>query len=175
MSLVIGAKRVDYFAQEWRIVRWNDAAILLLWLNGGECGGAGADSCTEALVWSDQTCRLHDLPPGHRPSLEEAIGYYRPEARAAIESAVHRAISQGEPWSLELPLVTASGRELWVLAQGQVDLLRWAHAPDVDVRLNHHSLRDHAHLLHSGRQRCGSSSSSRWLGCEWMRASTSRR
>lgn len=53
VSLVIGAKRVDYFAQEWRIVRWNDAAILLLWLNGGECGGAGADSCTEALVWSD--------------------------------------------------------------------------------------------------------------------------
>ncbi|MEO6281531.1 PAS domain S-box protein [Roseateles sp.] len=84
-------------------------------------GGWSLDLQSEELVWSDQTCRIHDLPPGHRPTLEEAIGYFRPEARAAIEAAMHRGISQGEPWSLELPLLTATGREIWVLAQGQVD------------------------------------------------------
>jgi len=84
-------------------------------------GGWSLDLRTEELVWSDQTCRIHDLPPGHRPTLEEGIAYYRPEARPVIEAAVHRGISHGEPWSLELPLVTAAGREIWVLAQGQVD------------------------------------------------------
>lgn len=84
-------------------------------------GGWTLDLQTHELLWSDQTCRIHDLPPGHRPTLEEAFGYYQPEARAIIQAAVQRGILQGEPWSLELPLLTAAGREVWVLAQGQVD------------------------------------------------------
>ena len=84
-------------------------------------GGWSLDLHTRELVWSDQACRLHDLAPGHRPTLDEAMGYYPAEARVAIESAVQRGIQHGEPWSLELPLVTARGREIWVLAQGQAD------------------------------------------------------
>jgi PAS domain S-box-containing protein len=84
-------------------------------------GGWSLDLQTQEIVWSDQTCRIHDLAPGHRPTLEEAISYYRPEARPAIEAAVQRGVRYGEPWSLELPLITATGREIWVLAQGQVD------------------------------------------------------
>jgi PAS domain S-box-containing protein len=84
-------------------------------------GGWSLDLQTQELVWSDQTCRIHDLEPGHRPTLEEAIGYFKREARGVIEAAVQRGISHGEPWSLELPLVTAAGRDIWVLAQGQVD------------------------------------------------------
>jgi len=84
-------------------------------------GGWSLDLQTQELVWSDQTCRIHDLEPGHRPTLEEAIGYYRAEAREVIAAAVQRGISHGEPFSLELPLVTARGRDIWVLAQGQVD------------------------------------------------------
>ena len=53
LSLIVAGKRLDYFAQEWKVIEWNKAPVLLLWLNGGECGGAGADSCVEALVWSD--------------------------------------------------------------------------------------------------------------------------
>lgn len=86
-------------------------------------GGWSLDLQTEELVWSDQTCRIHDLEPGHRPTLEEAVSFYKPEARTAIETAIQRGIRHGEPWSLELPLVTARGREIWVLAQGQVDWL----------------------------------------------------
>jgi len=84
-------------------------------------GGWSLDLQTGEVIWSDQTCRIHDVEPGHRPTLQEGIGYYRPEARPLIEAAVQRAIQHGEPWSLELPLVTARGREIWVLTQGQVD------------------------------------------------------
>ena len=84
-------------------------------------GGWSLDLQTRALVWSDQTCRIHELEPGHQPTLEEAIGFYRSDVRPVIESAVQRGIRHGEPWSLELPLITARGREIWVLSQGQVD------------------------------------------------------
>ncbi|MFG6488169.1 PAS domain S-box protein [Roseateles sp. BYS78W] len=84
-------------------------------------GGWSLDLQTQELVWSDQTFRIHDLEPGLQPTLEEALAFYPPEARGAIESAVQRGILYGEPWSLELPMITASGREVWVLAQGQVD------------------------------------------------------
>ncbi|RZL36755.1 MAG: PAS domain S-box protein [Rubrivivax sp.] len=84
-------------------------------------GGWSLDLRTQELVWSDQTCRIHDREPGHRPTVEESFGYFPPEARTALEAAVQRGISHGEPWSLELPLVTARGRNIWVLAQGQVD------------------------------------------------------
>lgn len=85
-------------------------------------GGWSLELSSMALVWSDQTCRIHDLEPGHRPTLDEALGYYKAEARHAIEAAVQLCMREGRPWSLELPLVTARGREIWVLAQGQADL-----------------------------------------------------
>jgi len=84
-------------------------------------GGWSLDLQTEEIVWSDHTCRIHDLEPGYRPTLDEAIAFYKPDARPVIEAAVQRGIQHGEPWSLELPLVTAKGREIWVLSQGQVD------------------------------------------------------
>jgi PAS domain S-box-containing protein len=84
-------------------------------------GGWSLDLQTEELVWSDQTCRIHDLEPGHRPTLDEAFSYFKPEARGVVEAALRRGMAHGEPWSLELPLVTAKGREIWVLSQGQVD------------------------------------------------------
>jgi PAS domain S-box-containing protein len=84
-------------------------------------GGWSLDLETEELVWSDQTCRIHDREPGHRSTLEESLQYYRPEARPVIEAAVRRGMALGEPWALELPLTTATGRDIWVLAQGQAD------------------------------------------------------
>jgi PAS domain S-box-containing protein len=74
-----------------------------------------------APTWSDEVCRIHDLPPGHRPTLEEAIAFYAPEARPVISAAVQRAIETGAPWDLELPLVTALGRQVWVRARGQAE------------------------------------------------------
>jgi PAS domain S-box-containing protein len=85
-------------------------------------GGWSLDLGTRELVWSDQACRLHDLEPGHRPTLEAAFSYYKPEARATVQAAVEQGMREGRPWSLELPLVTAAGREIWVLVQGQADV-----------------------------------------------------
>lgn len=87
----------------------------------GGIGGWELNLSTQAIRWTDQTCRIHDVEPGHQPTLADGIAYYEPEARPLIESAVQRAIDHGEPFDLELPFVTAKGRALWVRAVGERD------------------------------------------------------
>jgi PAS domain S-box-containing protein len=84
-------------------------------------GGWSLDLATQQLTWTDQTCRIHDLPPGHAPALGEAIHFYAPQAQPVIEQAVRAAIDKGTPWDLELPLVTATGRAIWVRALGEAE------------------------------------------------------
>lgn len=37
----------------WQVVEWGPDSILLLGRDGGWCGGAGAEVCYEAVVWSN--------------------------------------------------------------------------------------------------------------------------
>ncbi len=84
-------------------------------------GGWQLDLRSRALEWSEVTCRLHDLSPGYRPTVEEAIGYYAPEARPIIEKAIRRGIEDSQPWDLELPLISATGRKFWARVVGVAD------------------------------------------------------
>ncbi|MDF3983403.1 PAS domain S-box protein [Luteibacter sp. PPL201] len=81
-------------------------------------GGWQWDLRTDMLIWSAQTCRIHDRPIGHQPTLDEAIGYYAPDAQVTLREVIERCRSTGTGWDLELPLRTASGRDIWVHAQG---------------------------------------------------------
>ncbi len=85
-------------------------------------GGWALDLTTQTLEWSAQTCRIHDLEPGHRPTLEGALSHYPGAARQSIEEAVNRSIHSGEGFDLELPLITAKGRSIWVRAVGEIEL-----------------------------------------------------
>ena len=84
-------------------------------------GGWELDLATREVAWSDETCRLHDLEPGYRPTLEQAIRFYEPEARPLIEQAVQQGIEDGTPWDLELPLRSAKGRRFWARVVGAVE------------------------------------------------------
>lgn len=86
-----------------------------------DVGGWSLDLSTNALRWSAQTFRLHDLPVGQVPTLEEALAFYPVDARRRLEQAIDRARRDGGEWDLELPLVTATGRKLWVRAMGRVE------------------------------------------------------
>ena len=70
-------------------------------------------------VWSDQTYRIHDMESAAAVDLSGAIEFYMPEFRPVICAAVQRCIEDGTPWDLELPLVTAKGRHIWVRAHGR--------------------------------------------------------
>jgi diguanylate cyclase (GGDEF)-like protein/PAS domain S-box-containing protein len=77
------------------------------------------DLDTKQIHWSDETCAVHDMPPGHCPTLIEAFNYYTPEARPKIELAVKKAmIGSHGSWDMELPMLTAKGRKIWVRTIG---------------------------------------------------------
>lgn len=90
----------------------------------GRLAAVGAwelDLGTNALTWSDQTKRIHEVPQDYAPTVEEAIAFYAPEARRAVTEAVQAGIDRGQPWDLELPLQTAAGRSIWVRALGEAE------------------------------------------------------
>ncbi|MBT9503984.1 MAG: PAS domain-containing protein [Burkholderiaceae bacterium] len=84
-------------------------------------GGWKVDLLTMAITWSDHTRRIHDVEPGYRPTLSEGINFYAPEARPVIKAAVEACMRDGTSWDLELPFITATGRNLWVRTFGEVE------------------------------------------------------
>ena len=70
------------------------------------------------LTCSEQVLRLRDLDPTAILTSKEARKAYPKEARAVFDAAVKAASTLGTPWDLELPLVTATGRRIWVRSQG---------------------------------------------------------
>ncbi|MCA9662418.1 MAG: PAS domain S-box protein, partial [Myxococcales bacterium] len=84
-------------------------------------GGWELDVASRRVLWSDEVYRIHEVELGTPISLDTAVGFYAPEARPTIAGAVEEGIRTGESWDLELPLVTATGRRLWVRALGEVE------------------------------------------------------
>jgi len=84
-------------------------------------GGWELDLASGRVFWSEVTRDIHEVDRDFEPTLDTAIEFYAPAARAAIEGAVQEGMSHGTAWDLELPLVTAKGRPIWVRAVGEVE------------------------------------------------------
>ncbi len=92
--------------------------------HAGRVAGVGAwraDLQREVVYWSDQTCRIHDIPLGHQPTLDESIQFFAPPEQATIRALAEKCVKTGSPFDVELPLVTASGRSIWVRSVGEVE------------------------------------------------------
>jgi PAS domain S-box-containing protein len=88
----------------------------------GGIGGWAMNMTTMEIRWTDQTCRIHQREPGHRPSMEEAMSYFAADARRLVEQAFKHCWRTGEAFDLELPMVTAQGRATWVRVAGERDM-----------------------------------------------------
>ena len=75
-----------------------------------------------ATYGSDEIFHIHELDPSADVTLEGLLGFYAPEVQPVIRAAVEAAIQHATPWDLDLPLVTAKGRRIWVRTQGQAIL-----------------------------------------------------
>ena len=83
-------------------------------------GGWELDLVKNTLYWTNETYRIHETSPSeYSPTVETAIAFYAPESVPIISSAVKEAIEQGKEFSLELRLITAKGRLIWVEAVGR--------------------------------------------------------
>ncbi|NIC40952.1 ATP-binding protein [Aquabacterium sp. A08] len=69
--------------------------------------------------WSPVTCQIFGVPSGTALGLSDALGRVRQVH--ALRLAAGRALRHGQGWDLELTIVTADGRELWVRHIGNAE------------------------------------------------------
>ena len=84
-------------------------------------GGWEYDLRDHTLYWSDSVRRIHEVPDDYVPQVEPAMEFFAPEMRPVLRSAFQRCLVDGAPYDVELPLITATGRRIWVRTLGRAE------------------------------------------------------
>lgn len=83
-------------------------------------GGWEADVQTGRQRWTDGTYAIHELDPegDYDPTVDAGVSFFHPDDQPAIEQAVERCMDHGEPYEVELRLISAEDNLRWVRASG---------------------------------------------------------
>lgn len=84
-----------------------------------QVGGWEVDLKTGTPIWSAQTRAIHEVPDDFVPDMDTAINFYTPESRPVIKALIEDAIEKGSTWDVEMPLVTAKNKLIWVRSAGE--------------------------------------------------------
>lgn len=84
-------------------------------------GAWSLDLETQRATWSDEIFRLHDLPVGAPPTLDEALAFYSGESRQTVEAILRSAIETGDPFEFAADFTTATGRRRRVRSAGHIE------------------------------------------------------
>lgn len=68
---------------------------------------------------SEETLKIYGLDPEAEMTVDKGITYYHPEDAPHIIQAFEKLLKTGEPYDLELRLITEQGNNIWVRTQGQ--------------------------------------------------------
>ena len=85
----------------------------------GEIAGWYLDRNSSEVFWTDMVCKIHDLPAGQMPGLEDALSFYPPEARQQVSDSLRNAFEHGKGWDHVMPFITATGRHRYVRSIGE--------------------------------------------------------
>jgi len=89
----------------------------------GRIAGVGAwqlDFLSRALTFSAQTCAIHGIASGFKPTMEVALSFYPEADRQRLRQAMERAERHGESWDLVLEFHNAQGEQRWVRIYAEV-------------------------------------------------------
>lgn len=82
------------------------------------------DLIENSIFWSKVVKEIHEVPDGFVPDLETGINFFKEgESRELISEAVKKAIEHGEPYDVEVELVTFKGNIIWTRAIGQAEIV----------------------------------------------------
>lgn len=117
LTLLLGALFATMHSTNLRVNALVDKKTKELELTGqmAHVGGWEADLGTQRVLWSKVTKAIHEVEDEFNPDLMTSLNFYKEgESRTSIVSAIKMAMSKGTPWDLELVMITAKGREIWV-------------------------------------------------------------
>lgn len=72
-----------------------------------------------AVQWSDEVATIFRVPLGYTAVMDSSLDFVVPAFRAAAREALENCRLHGEPWDLELQVVTVDGQHRWVRSVGQ--------------------------------------------------------
>jgi diguanylate cyclase (GGDEF)-like protein len=85
------------------------------------------DVATKALMWSEETYRIFEVPLDVTPTRDMVTNFWDDEIKADVAHGLERLVNDGIAFDRELPIVTAAGARRWVrsvaapeLANGKV-------------------------------------------------------
>lgn len=93
--------------------------LLAATAKAAKMGGWEIELPSMQLSWTDEIYQIYGVDRNFVPTVENTLAYYAPESLPIISGAVDRALHNGEPFDLELILVTAAGRRRLVHAVGR--------------------------------------------------------
>ncbi len=76
----------------------------------GGIGAWTADLARDEVVWSDEVCAIHDVPPGRRRRVADMLAFYPEPGAAALAQALDACAHEGTACDLQLEMVSANGR-----------------------------------------------------------------
>ncbi|GHB57068.1 hypothetical protein GCM10008107_02460 [Psychrosphaera saromensis] len=77
-----------------------------------------------SIYWSPMTRMIHEVDNDYAPELSGAINFYKEgDSRDKIIKVVEQSMSTQMVWREELQIITAKGREVWVLAHGESSIV----------------------------------------------------
>jgi PAS domain S-box-containing protein len=85
----------------------------------GRIGAWALEAGEQTLQWSDEVYAIHEVVPGTPIRFEQAIEFYAPEWRETIRETSLKCLEHGPPFDLELEIITARGRRVWVRTIGE--------------------------------------------------------
>lgn len=95
------------------LYRTNQAALV---------GGWEIDMELQHVRWTKVTREIHEVDDDFEPTFETALNFFREEEdREKLRQAVRHAITTGQPYDLELPIVTAKRNVRWTRVIGHTE------------------------------------------------------
>ncbi len=91
-------------------------------LKTARVGGWTIDLAHDIVTWTRTTKAIHEVANDYQPTLEQALEFFPGQSREALTQALQRAIEYGDAYDLELELVTAKKRHLWVHMIGRPEM-----------------------------------------------------
>jgi PAS domain S-box-containing protein len=87
-------------------------------------GGWEVELVNNAIYWSSITREIHEVPDDYIPNLKDWIFFFKEGfSRDTITQLVQTGIERGTAWDTELQIVTAKGKEVWVRAIGEPEMI----------------------------------------------------
>lgn len=82
-------------------------------------GGWSVDMSTKQINWSNMVAKIHGVPEGYSPKLEEGLSFYIPEHQPRIHELFNNCYHDGISYDVELQILNSAGEQVWVRTSGE--------------------------------------------------------